>query len=188
MFAITKEFESAAKAVASVKITARNKKVALPSDLDYSLLVKSTGRAFVVDNDTLNVAAGFVQAAVPEVAQAAVTLAPKGSIAAAMLRVIQGDATKHANEDKVLAKKGEQKGVKCVSAVQNGARRPAKAGKTADVWEVTERLQNVKDGVTPTCKEVYEVLVSQDKYFNKTTCNIQYYACLKFHGWENNRG
>lgn len=188
MFAITKSFETPAKAVASVKITARNKKVVLPADLDYSLLIKNTGSHFVVDNGALNVAAGCVQAAVPEVAQAAVTLAPKGSIAAAMLRVIQGDATKHANEDKVLAKKGEQKGVKCVSEMQNGARRPAKAGKTATVWEVTERLQNVKEGVTPTCKEVYEVLVSQDKCFNKTTCNIQYYACLKFHGWENNRG
>lgn len=185
MFAITKEFESAAKAVASVKITARNKKVALPSDLDYSLLVKSTGRAFVVDNDALNVAAGWVQAAAPEVAQAAVAVAAKGSLAASMLDMFKQDADKHNAEDKALAK---AKGSKAVSLVQNGARRPAKAGKTADVWEVTERLQNVKDGVTPTCKEVYEVLISQDKYFNKTTCNIQYYACLKFHGWENNRG
>lgn len=185
MFAITKEFDSAAKAVASVKITARNKKVALPADLDYSLLVKHTGSAFVVDNAALNVAAGCVQAAAPEVAQAAVTVAAKGSLAASMLDMFKQDAAKHNAEDKALAK---ATGSKAVSEVQNGARRPAKAGKTADVWEVTERLQNVKDGVTPTCKEVYEVLVSQDKYFNKTTCNIQYYACLKFHGWENNRG
>lgn len=185
MFAITKEFESAAKAVASVKITARNKKVALPSDLDYSLLVKAAGSHFVVDNDALNVAAGCVQAAAPEVAQAAVTVAAKGSLAASMLDMFKQDADKHNAEDKALAK---ATGSKAVSEVQNGARRPAKAGKTATVWEVTERLQSVKDGVTPTCKEVYEVLVSQDKYFNKTTCNIQYYACLKFHGWENNRG
>lgn len=185
MFAITKEFDSAAKAVASVKITARNKKVALPADLDYSLLVKHTGSAFVVDNAALNVAAGCVQAASPEVAQAAVTVAAKGSLAASMLDMFKQDAAKHNAEDKALAK---ATGSKAVSAVQNGARRPAKSGKTATVWEVTERLQNAKDGVTPTCKEVYEVLVSQDKYFNKTTCNIQYYACLKFHGWENNRG
>lgn len=185
MFAITKQFDSAAKAVASVKITARNKKVALPADLDYSLLVKHTGSAFVVDNAALNVAAGCVQAAAPEVAQAAVTVAAKGSLAASMLDMFTQDAAKHNAEDKALAK---ATGSKAVSAVQNGARRPAKAGKTATVWEVTERLQNAKDGVTPTCKEVYEVLVSQDKYFNKTTCNIQYYACLKFHGWENNRG
>ena len=185
MFAITKQFESAAKAVASVKITARNKKVALPADLDYSLLVKHTGSAFVVDNAALNVAAGCVQAAAPEVAQAAVTVAAKGSLAASMLDMFKQDAAKHNAEDKALAK---ATGSKAVSAVQNGARRPAKAGKTATVWEVTERLQNAKDGVTPTCKEVYEVLLSQDKYFNKTTCNIQYYACLKFHGWENNRG
>jgi hypothetical protein len=188
MFAITKEFDSAAKAVASVKITARNKKVALPADLDYSLLVKSAGRAFVVDNDALNIAAGFVQAAAPEVAQAAVAVASKGSLAASMLSMFNRDASKHAAEDKALAQSAGQKASKRASEVQNGARRPAKAGKTADVWEVTERLQNVRDGVTPTCKEVYEVLVSQDKYFNKTTCNIQYYACLKFHGWENNRG
>ena len=188
MFAITKQFESAAKAVASVKITARNKKVALPADLDYSLLVKQTGSAFVVDNAALNVAAGCVQAAAPEVAQAAVTVAAKGSLAASMLCLLQQEASKHAGEEKALAQSAGQKASKCASAVQNGARRPAKAGKTATVWEVTERLQNAKDGVTPTCKEVYEVLVSQDKYFNKTTCNIQYYACLKFHGWENNRG
>ena len=188
MFAITKEFDSAAKAVASVKITARNKKVALPSDLDYSLLVKSSGCAFVVDNDALNVAAGFVQAAAPEVAQAAVAVASKGSLAASVLSMLQQDAGKHAAEDKALTQSAGQKAGKRASEVQNGARRPAKAGKTATVWEVTERLQRAKDGVTPTCKEVYEVLVSQDKYFNKTTCNIQYYACLKFHGWENNRG
>ena len=185
MFAITKQFESAAKAVASVKITARNKKVALPSDLDYSLLVKPAGSHFVVDNAALNVAAGWVEAAAPEVAQAAVAVAAKGSLAASMLVMFKQDAAKHNAEDKALAK---ATGSKAVSAVQNGARRPAKAGKTASVWEVTERLQHAKDGVTPTCKEVYEVLVSQDKYFNKTTCNIQYYACLKFHGWENNRG
>lgn len=188
MFAITKQFESAAKAVASVKITARNKKVALPTDLDYSLLVKCVAGQFVVDNNALNVAAGFVQAAAPEVAQAAVAVASKGSLAASVLSMLQQDASKHAAEEKALAQSAGQKASKCVSQVQNGARRPAKPGKTLDVWEVTERLQNAKDGVTPTCKEVYEVLLSQDKYFNKTTCNIQYYACLKFHGWENNRG
>lgn len=185
MFAITKEFDSAAKAVASVKITARNKKVALPADLDYSLLVKPAGSHFVVDNAALNVAAGCVEAATREVTDAAAVVVAKGSLAASMLGMFKQDAAKHTAEDKALAK---ATGSKAVSEVQNGARRPAKAGKTATVWEVTERLQSVKDGVTPTCKEVYEVLVSQDKYFNKTTCNIQYYACLKFHGWENNRG
>lgn len=188
MFAITKQFESAAKAAASVKITARNKKVALPTDLDYSLLVKCVAGQFVVDNTALNIAAGFVQAAAPEVAQAAVAVASKGSLAASMLSMFKQEASKHAAEEKALAQTAGQKASKCVSQVQNGARRPAKPGKTLDVWEVTERLQNAKDGVTPTCKEVYEVLLSQDKYFNKTTCNIQYYACLKFHGWENNRG
>lgn len=184
MFAITKEFDSAAKAVASVKITARNKKVVLPADLDYSLLVKPAGSHFVVDNAALNVAAGCVEAATQEVSDAAVVVA-RGSLAANMLGMLKRDASKHTAEDKALAK---ATGSKAVSEVQNGARRPAKAGKTATVWEVTERLQNAKDGVTPTCKEVYEVLLSQDKTFNKTTCNIQYYACLKFHGWENNRG
>lgn len=187
MFAITKQFESAAKAVASVKITARNKKVALPSDLDYSLLVKSKGCAFVVDNDALNVAAGFVQAAAPEVAQAAVAVASKGSLAASMLSMFKQEASKHAAEEKALAQTAGQKASKCVSQVQNGARRPAKPGKTLDVWTATEMLYN-KAQKTPTCKEVFALLQIADKNFNKTTCNIQYYACLKFHGWENNRG
>ena len=138
MFAITKEFESAAKAVASVKITARNKKVALPSDLDYSLLVKSTGRAFVVDNDALNVAAGWVQAAAPEVAQAAVAVAAKGSLAASMLDMFKQDAAKHNAEDKALAK---ATGSKAVSAVQNGARRVLVRGRGGVVAAWTRRHQ-----------------------------------------------
>lgn len=89
---------------------------------------------------------------------------------------------------KSARKEVEPKAPVAKSVTQNGARRPAKPGKTLDVWLTAEAMhaRNVEQklaDVVPTLKEVYAEILLQHPGFNKTTCSIQFYACRTFNGW-----
>lgn len=196
MYELTKVYATKNAAINAIRMMARNKGWQVLDTDAAATHVWPAAEGFSVNNTTLNVALGFVAEAQDAVNGVLEQRVPEGTITdgkaleavnAALAEAAPVAPVPEAKPAKTKpAKEKEDKAPAARSETKNGARRPAKAGKTLTVWEVTERLQKQLER-TPTIKEVYEVLCSMDKGFNKTTCSIQFYACLAYNGWQSER-
>lgn len=199
MYNLTKTYKTQAQAVNAIRMQARCKDWQVLDTDAAKQHVWPAANGFTVNNATLNAALGFAELPATDVSGALPQRVPAGTVtdgkALESVNAALEEAAPLSKADKALlqarldaAKPANTKPVKetkapaAKSVTQNGARRPAKEGKTLLVWEVAERLYKQLER-TPTIKEVYAQLCSMDKGFNKTTCSIQFYACRTFHGW-----
>lgn len=198
MYALNKVYKSSAMAVSAILLTARNKGWQQLEKEVAAQHVWPEADGFVVNNTTLNIAMGFATEAATEavgqrVPEGAITDgAALEAVSAALAEVNQPDvpatprkgsiaamALKKADKEPEVVSKKEGRVTRC--NVVNNARRPLR-GKTLLVWETTEMLAAGPNGC-PSVKEVYEELCRIAPGFNKTTCSIQFYACLAYNGW-----
>lgn len=207
MYDLTKVYKTTTMAVNAIRMTARNKGWTVLDTESAAEHVQPSAEGFSVNNATLNVALGFVAEAQEQANGVLAQRVPDGSVTdGAVLESVNAAIAEQGAKDakspklqapsKLEESKKEMKALKKAvkeektpavrSEVKNGARRPAKAGKTLTVWLTTEAIQKEASKV-PTIKEVYEALCKAEPGFNKTTCSIQYYACLAYNGWRSER-
>lgn len=210
MFNLTKVYAKKVHAVNAIRMLVTNKGLAALSTDDAAAYVLPAAEGFQIANGELNAHYGFEVAGEQGTSGELQQRVPAGSVTsgAALDAVINAmeeggmkadaparsklqassklEKAKKENLAPKAAKKEKAPAAKSVT--QNGARRPAKPGKTLDVWIAAEALHADKvaageEVTTPTLKEVYAILLAVDPTFNKTTCSIQFYACRTFNGW-----
>ncbi len=206
MYDLTKVYKTKAMALNAIRITATNKgwKVLNTEEASEHVWPAVGQEGFTVNNTTLNLALGFITETEAETKLP--QRVPEGAITdGATLEAVNAALAENAKVDTKAPKlqapsklEQDKKAVKAAKkqekeskeptrcTVVNGARRPLR-GKTLQVWETTEDLC-AKLTRTPTVKEVYEALCAKAPGFNKTTCNIQYYSCLAYNGWQGTKG
>lgn len=215
MFAITKVYAKKVHAVNAIRMFVTNKGLAsLPTEQAETFVLPAAD-GFQVANGMLNAHYGFAETEQEQASGPLPQRVPEGAVTSGAALEAVSEAIAQADrlhpqdkalvasrsaklqgkskleQDKAAAKKGkvkEEKAPAAKSIVQNGARRPAKPGKTLDVWLVAERMHAEKvaagaEATTPTIKEVFAELQAMHPGFNKTTCSIQFYACRTFNGW-----
>lgn len=209
MFNLNKLYKTKAMAVNAIRMTATNKGWTTLNTDQAAEHVWPQGELFAVNNTTLNEAYGFTSAedvelatnkASPEVTQAInEALAEQHKADAKTPKLQTASKMEQSKKENLAPKKPykpqtvkvtgsentdgsplEKRETRC--NVVNGARRPLR-GKTLLVWEVAESLYAQMERV-PTAKEVYAQLLKSKSGFNKTTCSIQYYACVAYNGWK----